>query len=210
MSEPETLLPEHAAELLRRQDALQTEARMILEELDLFKLLGQLGDPIQLGSSASGLMVWPDIDINVSCPGLSIDRALESVCPIFAHPQVKSVRYLNEVGHFNPTGLELHDRYYFVVYYHAISRIEWKIDMSFWLGIEEHPEPMHEAIVRQLTEETRLSILWIKDIWYRLPSYRDQVYSVDIYDAVLEHGVRTPAEFDVYLTERGKPARQLL
>jgi hypothetical protein len=117
------------------------------------------------------------------------------------------MRYLNEVGHFNPTGLEMHARYYFATYYVASSGIVWKIDTSFWLGVGEHPGPVQDAIARQLTEETRLSILWIKDIWYRLPTYRDQVYSVDIYDAVLEHGVRTPAEFDIYLTDHGKPAR---
>ena len=34
-------------------------------------------------------------------------------------------------------------------------------------------------------------------VWHRLPAYRHRVLSVDIYDAVLEQGVRTPAEFDV-------------
>ncbi|HLJ35585.1 MAG TPA: hypothetical protein VKU38_18160 [Ktedonobacteraceae bacterium] len=60
---------------------------------------------------------------------------------------------------------------------------------------------------QQVTPETRLAILWIKDIWYQLPTYRNEVYSTDIYDAVLQHGVRTPREFDRYLVERGKPAR---
>jgi hypothetical protein len=207
MSEPETLTLENAAELLRRQDALQTEARAVLEDLGIVRLLSQLGNPVQLGSSALGLMVWPDIDITVSCPGLTIERTLETMRLIYAHPRVKRVRYSNEVGSFNPTGLELDDRYYFAVYYHASTGTEWKIDISFWPGTVEHPEPVHEAVARKLTEETRLSILWIKDVWYHLPTYRYQVYSVDIYNAVLEHGVRTPAEFDVYLADRGKPAR---
>jgi hypothetical protein len=30
---------------------------------------------------------------------------------------------------------------------------------------------------------------------------------MDIYDAVLEHGVRTPAGFDAYLRARGKTTR---
>ena len=207
MSESETLTSEYASELLQRQDELQVEAGMVLEDLELIRLLNQLGSPIQLGSSALGLMVWPDIDMTVSCPGLTIDHALETMRPVYAHPQVKRVRYLNEVGRFNPTGLVLHDRYYFGVYYHASSGTEWKVDISFWLGVGEHPEPFHESIGRQLTEETRLTILWIKDVWYRLPTYRNQVYSVDIYDAVLAHGVRTPTEFDEYLIKRGKPAR---
>jgi hypothetical protein len=207
MSEPETLTSEYKSALLQRQDKLQAEAKLVLEDLELIRLLSPLGSPVLLGSAALGLMVWPDIDITISCPGLTIHQALETMRPVYAHPRIKRVRYLNEVGHFNPTGLELHDRYYFGVYYHAQSGTEWKVDISFWVSVREHPEPFQEAISRQLTEESRLTILWIKDIWYRLPTYRDQVYSVDIYDAVLTHGVRTPAEFDEYLIQHGKPAR---
>ena len=121
---------------------------MVLDDLEVFKLLSQLGSPILLGSSALGLMVWPDIDITVSCPGLTIDRALGIMLPIYVHPLVKRVRYLNEVGSFNPTSLELDDRYYFGVYYHALSGTEWKIDISFWLGVDVHPEPVHDSVVR--------------------------------------------------------------
>jgi hypothetical protein len=207
LSKPETLTSEYQSALLQRQDKLQAEAKLVLEDLELIRLLSPLGLPLFLGSAALGLMVWPDIDITISCPGLTIDQALETMRPVYAHPRIKRVRYLNEVGHFNPTGLKLHDRYYFGVYYQASSETEWKVDISFWSSVGEHPEPFHEAIVKQLTEETRLAILWIKDIWCRLPTYRNQVYSVDIYDAVLTHGVRTPAEFDLYLIQHGKPPR---
>jgi hypothetical protein len=60
---------------------------------------------------------------------------------------------------------------------------------------------------QQLTPATRLTILRLKDAWYQLPAYRTAVYSTDIYDAVLQHGVRTLAEFDDYLSQRGKPTR---
>lgn len=207
MSEHETLTIEYASQLFQRQEALQAEAVKVLAELDIIRLLRQLGNPVQLGSSALGLMVWPDIDLAVSCPGLTTDRALETLRPVYAHSLVKRVRYQKDVGRFNPTGLELHDRYYFAVYYQASSGTEWKVDISFWIGVEDHPEPIHEYLARQLTDKTCVSILWIKDVWYRLPTYRKQVYSVDIYDAVLAHGVRTPTEFDEYLLKHGKPAR---
>jgi hypothetical protein len=51
-----------------------------------------------------------------------------------------------------------------------------------------------EELRRQLTPETRLAILWVKDVWHQLHSYPDQVSEMDIYDAVLEHGVRTPEQ----------------
>jgi hypothetical protein len=77
LNETEILTPEHAAELLRRQDELQSESRAVLQDLNLVSLLSHAGKPIQLGSSILGLMVWRDIDMDVSSPGLSIDRALE-------------------------------------------------------------------------------------------------------------------------------------
>jgi hypothetical protein len=203
----ETLPPEQAARLLQRQKMLQDEAQIVLKELDLVKLLNASGVLRHVGSSALGLMVWRDLDLTVSSPGLSIERAYQIMHPLYIHPRVKQVRYLNESGPFNPTGLQLHDRYYFAVLYDRAAGSEWKIDISFWLADGIHPEPVHDALEQQLTPETRLAILWIKDSWYGLPVYRHEIYSVDIYDAVLQHGVRTPAEFDSYLARQGKPTR---
>ncbi len=176
----EMLRPEQAAQLLQRQSALQDEAQSVLEELDLVRLLSAAGTLRQVGSSVLGLMVWRDIDLAVSSPGLAIERAYELMRPLYTHPRVKQVRYLTQRSPYNP---------------------------SFWLGEGIHPEPVQEALEQQLTPETRLAILWIKDIWYRLPTYRHEVYSTHIYDAVLQYGVRTPGEFDGYLVRQDKPTR---
>ena len=58
-----------------------------------------------------------------------------------------------------------------------------------------------------LTPETRLAILWIKDLWHRLPVYPYTVGGFEVYDAVLNHGVRTPVDFDYFLRQRGLPGR---
>ncbi|MBV9230848.1 MAG: hypothetical protein JOZ18_16180 [Chloroflexi bacterium] len=202
----EKLTSEQAIQLLQRQDALQAEAQSVLEDLDVDKVLGAIGTLIQIGSTVLGLMVWPDIDFNVACPGASPNDVFNTSLPLLTHPRIKQVRYLNQSGAFRES-LPRNDRYYFALLYQA-SGIEWKIDISFWLSNEPRQEAVQtEAILRQLTPETRLAILWIKDAWYQLPSYRTQVLSIDIYEAVLQHGVRTPAEFDAYLVERGKPGR---
>lgn len=206
-SEQETLQPGRVAQLLQRQQALQDESRQVLEELNLPALLSAGGVVRQVGSSVLGLMVWRDIDLAVSSPGLGIARVWETLQPLYTHPRVRRIRYLNESGSYNSTGLQIDERYYFGVYYDTNAGNEWKIDVSFWLMQGIHPEPVHDAISQQLTPETRLAILWIKDIWYQLPMYRNEVYSTDIYDAVLQHGVRTPGEFDKYLAQRGKPVR---
>ena len=94
-----------------------------------------------------------------------------------------------------------------MVFYDSGAESDWKIDISFWLAEGVRPEPIHDMIEQKLTPETRLIILRIKDVWWKQPSYRQEVYSVDIYDAVLLHRVCTLDEFDQYLVERGKPTR---
>lgn len=85
---------------------------------------------------------------------------------------------------------------------------EWKIDVSFWLSDAPRDQlPYLERLSAQLTDETRVAILWIKDIWHQLPIYPYEIGGFDVYDAVLEHGVRTPREFEAYLRERGLPTR---
>ena len=207
VTDRDILPPEQATYLLQRQQQLQDESRTILAELNLLELLSDAGTLRQVGSSVLGLMVWRDIDLAVSSPRMSLERVFEVMQPLCIHPRVNRIRYLNESGTFNPTHLLMDERYYFGVYYTPQAGNEWKIDISFWLMQGIHPEPIHDAMKQQLTSETRLAILWIKDIWHQLPTYRNEVYSTDIYDAVLQHGVRTPAEFDRYLAERGKPAR---
>jgi hypothetical protein len=202
----ETMSAAEAEALLHRQAALQAEAAAVLTELDLIDRLNSVGTVRRIGSSTLGLMVWRDIDLAVSSSGLSIERAVETVRPLFLHPRVRQVRYLNQAGAFNPTGLVVDDRFYFQVFFDTQAGDAWELDISFWLAAGLHPEPIQEATARQLTAETRLAILWIKAVWCRLPSYRHGVWSTDIYDAVLQHGIRTPAQFNRYLLAQGKPA----
>jgi hypothetical protein len=201
----ETQQPEQDELLLQRQCLLQEEAQSVLKELNVVELLSTGGVVRQTGSTVLGLMVWRDIDLQVSSPGLSIERAFEIMHPLLTHPRVKQVRYLHQSDHFKLADLD--ERYFFMVYYERPGQAEWKLDVSFWLDEGVRPEPLHDAIEQQLTPETRLTILRIKDAWHQLPAYRSEVASTDIYDAVLQHGVRTLTEFDQYLVERGKPTR---
>ncbi len=204
--EHDILKLEEAEFLLQRQEELQNEAQTVVKELNLISSLSDAGIVKIHGSSVLGLMTWRDIDASVSSPRLSIGRAYEVMKPLLTHPRIKQVRYLNESGPFYPEGLP-DERYYFMVLYDRGAKTDWKIDISFWLGEDVHAEPIHDMIVQKLTPETQLTILRIKDVWWKQPSYRQEVSSVDIYDAVLRHNIRTLDEFDQYLVERGKPTR---
>lgn len=197
-----------ALELLHRQDVLQAESRRVVAELDLPALLARAGSVEQVGSSVSGLMVWRDLDFNVLCRDLTLERAFQVMHPLLTQPCVTRLDYRNETGHRAPPVLRGDERYYFVTYYEAAAGDEWKVDVSFWLSDAPRDQlPYIERLTKRLTPETRLAILWIKDVWQRLPSYPDQVGGFDVYEAVLHHGVRTPAQFDTYLRERGLSGR---
>jgi hypothetical protein len=208
MNNSEVLTPELAADLLRQQEELQQETVAVMQELDLLSVLSRAGTALQIGSSVFGTMVWRDIDFSVVSPDMSIEHAFDVMRPLLVHPRVKQSRYLNEFDAFCESGLLYDERLYFALWYQSQSGIEWKFDISFWRSAERSSEADQlRLMLDSLHAENRLAILWIKDIWYRLPTYRQQVSSMDIYDAVLQHGVRTPGEFDEYLRAHGKPAR---
>ena len=54
-------------ELFERQLRLQSEAATVLADLRLLDVLRVAGEPKLVGSLATGLMVWRDIDITVAC-----------------------------------------------------------------------------------------------------------------------------------------------
>lgn len=208
--------PVRASELWRRQEELQAEAERVIADLDLLDVLARAGEVRLIGSSVTGLMVWRDLDLQVLSPGLSAAEAWEVVRPLAAHPRVYEVRFIDQSGAGSFSGDPRDGRYYFQVLYHADPGDDWKLDLSFWLSGDPREDEVayQEGLLLRLDPEARLAILWIKGLWVESPGRRDPAYgrevsSMDIYDAVLEHGVRTPEGFDAYLMARGKPTRSL-
>ncbi len=201
--------PAFAAALLRRAEALQTEAGEVMRTLDVMTMLAPLGHPEHIGSSAvSGLMVWRDIDVTVRCQDVTLERVWDALRPLLTNPRVTRLSYSNETGERSPTGDPGDQRFYFVIHYETATGADWKIDITLWASDAPRPHLAQLAeLKRRLTPETRLAILWIKDVWHRLPVYPYEVGGYEVYDAVLEHGARSPDDFDRYLRERGLPAR---
>jgi hypothetical protein len=196
--------PEYASELARRQAQLQAEAARLVGELDLFAMLAVVGTPRQVGSSLSGLMVYPDVDFNIASRDPSLASVYSAMLPLLTRPGVVAAQYRNEARDWAPPDQPENSRYFFAVRYAVPSGRVWKLDFSFWLSDAPRGEADYlDYLKRELTDETRLTILWIKDVWRKDPTYPYEVGGYDVYEAVLKHGVRTPAQFAAYLTERG-------
>src|SRR5215213_274498 len=116
----------YARELLRRQDALQAEARGVVAELGLVPLLSRAGRVEQVGSSVSGLMVWRDLDFGVLCRDPTAERAFAAIRPLLTHPRVTQFDYRNQTGHRAPPMIRGDERYYFSTHYETSAGEEWK------------------------------------------------------------------------------------
>jgi hypothetical protein len=200
--------PDFVSELLRRAAELEAEASAVVTRLDLLGMLSVLGELELIGSAVSGLMVWRDIDISVRCRDLTPARFWTALRPLLADPGLTRLDYRNETGERCPSGDPADERLYAVIRYETEPVTEWKIDLSLWDSDAPRPYRAEAEALRRLDDETRLAVLWIKDVWCRLPVYPYEVSGYEVYDAVLGHGVRTPEGFDAYLRERGLPGRE--
>jgi hypothetical protein len=113
--------------------------------------------------------------------------------------------YRDERGERCPTG-EARDERYHVPFDLDIGQGRWRIDLSVWLrDLHGHVADWHTRLRATITDEQRLAVLRIKDVWHRLPSYPDEVSGWEIYTAVLRDGVRAPEQFARWLAANGFP-----
>jgi len=193
-------------ELWTRQLALQAEAAAILAEPELTAILADVGPTLLAGSYVSGLMCWPDLDVMVFAGADFAPREVLGLLQrIVDRPGVVGFEYRDERGSRSPTGTVRDERYHVVIELARDSRT-WRIDLTLWLN-DPHANvtAWHESLRGRMTVEQRSAILRIKDVWCRLPAYPDRVGGPQIYQAVLDDGVRTPQAFATWLAAHGYP-----
>ncbi|MFI9366206.1 hypothetical protein ACIG5E_34910 [Kitasatospora sp. NPDC053057] len=187
-------------ELLRHQTALQAEADAVHADLDLDALLGALGKPVRVGSSALGLMVRRDLDVTVTCPRLDTaahQRVAALGARLALHERVRQVRWRNDTGAWNEDPAAYPDGLYLGLSYRSPDGLDWTLDVWFVDDPARQPDLAHlRDLPPRLTPQARTAILRIKHAWAENPDYGRTVRSWDIYRAVLDDGVRTPQEFE--------------
>ncbi|GGB54357.1 hypothetical protein F3157_14520 [Virgibacillus dakarensis] len=189
-------------DLLARQLQLQAEADAIAEEMHLKQLLATAGTPVKVGSSALGLMVWRDLDITVACSKLNIAAISGIAAQLMSNPQVRDLKFINDTGNWN-TDPTYPDGYFLGMTYESKNGNKWELDIWFVDEPDKQPDLQHiRTMPDRLTPATIVSILSIKTVWAARAEYGKQVKSFDIYTAVLDNNVRTPAEFNQWLQSR--------
>lgn len=186
-------------DLLDRQLQLQAEAAAIAEEMHLDQMLAAAGTPVKVGSAALGLMVWRDLDMTVVCSELDIAAISGIAAQLMSNHRVRDLKFINDTGDWN-TDPAYPDGYFLGITYQSKSGNTWELDIWFVDEPEKQPDLQHiRTIPARLTPAAIASILSIKTVWVSRAEYGKQVKSFDIYTAVLDHHVRTPAEFERWL-----------
>ncbi|RUM22241.1 hypothetical protein EFQ99_25500 [Rhizobium vallis] len=187
--------------MFEAQRRLQAEADEVVQALRLDELLAGLGQPVRVGSSAMGLMVRRDIDITVICPRLDA-QAMEAFTAIGARlmrmtERVVAVRFRNDSGKWNREPEKYPDGLYLWLSVQTPDQTVWTIDIWLVDQPDRQPDIAHlKTLLPRLTDADRETILRIKIALAERPQNAGTVSSALVYEAVLDHRVRTVAEFE--------------
>lgn len=190
-------------ELAARQSALQLEAAALLGELERSEIFSDIGPLEVTGSYISGLMCWRDLDVGLLVgPDYRPRDVLHLISRVMELPGVVGYDYRDERGGRSPTGLVKEERYHVPFLLERDAGV-WRLDLALWLqDLHKNVTAWHEALGASITDEQRAAVLRIKDVWFRLPSYPDQIGGFEIYTAVIDDSVSTPEEFRSWLVKR--------
>jgi hypothetical protein len=203
LASPIVRAPANDTELAARQSALRVEAAALLDELDQSEVFSDIGQLEVTGSYISNLMCWRDLDVGLLVGADYSPRdVLHLISRIIELPGVVGFDYRDERGDRSPTGLAKEERYHLPFLLDRGGNI-WRVDLTLWLhDIHENVTVSHRELRNKITDEQRAAVLRIKDVWFRLPSYPDQIGGFEIYTAVIDDSVRTPEEFHRWLVDR--------
>jgi len=182
-------------------EEIRAEADRLLAS-GLSEILTGYGQFNIVGSYALRLMVWRDLDIHIVRAELDRKSFFELGAKIADLLRPHRMHYRDQTiisTEGLPTGL------YWGVYLGDEREGAWKIDI--WLthseGFRAAGEQC-ERISQRLTDANRQVILEIKSACWKHPQYRKGFSSIDIYDAVIDHGINNVEEFWSFLRDRGR------
>ncbi len=191
-------------QLLNSAEELQKEAKEIIDKLDIISVLNEISDTQFVGSVQNGLMVWRDIDLHAYSEEIDRDVILDLLKNFGQLPSIQKVQFSN-FKELRRDHLESR-RHLPQGYYVGLRTIqpsgEWKIDI--WFGKREAFSGFYDITnFSNITEKQKVTVLKIKKAWLKDDGgYKDGITAVDVYKAVLEHGIGDEEEFEFYLQNK--------
>lgn len=176
----------HAA---RAEARLQT-AQELLRELQLLERWSTYGEATVVGSVALGLVVAPDIDLEIHVENPQVADGFAVMSKLAELPKVRRITYLD--------ARDRHERgqYWKLEYEHEVT---WTVDVWVFGPGVPGGGPLTSALRAALTAESREVILGIKE---EAAALGERAAGYWLYQAVLDGGVASYDEFRGWLGDR--------
>ena len=177
-------LDNYSKKIRRIADSLLAQSR-IIETLQAF------GSPQLTGSYELDLMYGPDIDVVVVTDDpRQVSRAVLD--------QVLDQGYFQryEYGDFVRFSYPNRPKGYILVLAVTVEDVYWEIEIWFLFGASKQETKLMDFVCRNLTPETRETILRLKHQRKVAGKGKHAVSSVDIYKGVLKYGLSTLGEIE--------------
>jgi hypothetical protein len=175
-----------------RAEARLQVAQEILDELRVAERWGEYGEVVVVGSVGIGVVVQPDIDLEVHCDEPRVADGFAVMATLAEAPKSRRITYL-----------DARDRHelgqYWKLEYERTPDETWTIDMWVFARGAASGAALTNAMRAALTDETRDRILAIKEEAMELG---ERTRGYWLYQAVLEAGVRTYDDYRTWLGDR--------
>lgn len=170
----------------------QQKAWKVVEETQIIPIWESIGAEINLvGSLRTGLLMkHRDIDFHIYSSPLNLSDSFQAMAKLAENASVKKIECTNLL-HTEEACVEWH------AWYQDAEDELWQIDMIHiqkGSRYDGYFEQVAERILAVLTDETKLAILSLK---YDTPE-TEKIMGVEYYQAVIQDGVRTYAEFEAW------------
>lgn len=188
-------------EVLQLNQQLKQEANVLLFDLGFLSALKKYGNPHVIGSYYLDTMTWRDLDVYLEVTEFDLEENLNLGKDIGFTLRPHAMNYRNELIHKRPG---FPDGVYWGIYTKLEFPETWKIDL--WIFDSKQVSTFTEEadkLKTSISEEHRKFLLTIKNVVCKHPRYFADFKSMDIYDAVIKHGVSTVHDFQLWL-ERTK------
>ncbi|TDO62574.1 hypothetical protein EV651_106189 [Kribbella sp. VKM Ac-2571] len=179
-----------AARAARAEARLQT-AHELLRDLDLIARWSVYGEVTVVGSVAIGLVVDPDIDLEIRSDEPRVADGFAVMSVLAELPQVRRITYLD--------ARDRHEQGQYWKLEYETPDDTWTVDM--WVFGPNAPSggPFAEALRHHLTPDTRDTILAIKE---EAAGRGERARGYWLYQAVLDGGASSYDEYRAWLGNR--------
>lgn len=186
-------------EIRKISEDILREANKILYDIGLLQVMGEFGDVFVTGSYYLNLMTWRDLDVYIRNDNMDKQKFFELGGKIASILSPYKMNYSDEtiLKRGKPDGL------YWGVYASLFKVHTWKFDI-FVLNSQDFEKLSNEAkeLKQEISQQMEEPILKIKQSICNNPLYRKEVFSMDIYKAVMKGNVSSVDDFTKWLMEK--------